>query len=166
MIKRDDVALAICIALLPPIWATLAPHIGVQTGAVSLICAALYVLCNNDYTTARPLTLGLLLGDCWAYLAVKIMDWSSLPGDIELFCTLAVMGGAAVLISAPLAKYVSCSAWLCGWAIGLTVLTPLKQPLVGSYALQVGVAMVVGIWYVGVLLNLIQRKLVTWNHKS
>ena len=34
--KWDNLTLAFCIALMPPIWAVLAPHIGVSTGAAVL----------------------------------------------------------------------------------------------------------------------------------
>ena len=40
MSKRAETwTLALCIALLPPIWAVAAPYVGVTTGAVALICA-------------------------------------------------------------------------------------------------------------------------------
>ena len=35
----DTWTLALCIALLPPLWAVAAPYLGVTTGAVALICA-------------------------------------------------------------------------------------------------------------------------------
>ena len=36
-LNRDNLTLALCIALFPPIWAVLAPHIGIQTAPVSSI---------------------------------------------------------------------------------------------------------------------------------
>ena len=33
-------------------------------------------------------------------------------------------GGLAVLLSGLAPKYIFCPAWLCGWSIGLTVLSP------------------------------------------
>lgn len=46
-LKQEVFILAFGIALFPPIWAVLAPHIGVTTGAVALICAGLYVTNGN-----------------------------------------------------------------------------------------------------------------------
>lgn len=40
--RRNMWSLALGVALLPPIWAVLAPHLGVTTGAVALICAGVY----------------------------------------------------------------------------------------------------------------------------
>ena len=36
--------LAFGIAFMPPVWAVLAPFIGVDTGAVALICAGLFAI--------------------------------------------------------------------------------------------------------------------------
>lgn len=158
MIKKDNIILAICIALFPPLWAVFAPHIGIQTGAVALICASLYVLSQNNLKSAFPLTIGLLLGDAWAYFAIWFMAKVDLQPDFELFITLAVLGALAVLISALAPKLISCPAWLCGWAIGLTILSPLGYGHIGLVGFQIAAAMVVGIWYVGVFIGLIQKK--------
>ena len=159
MIKRSDLTQAFLIASLPPIWATLAPHWSIQVGAVSLIVSALYVMSDNHLSSALPLTLGLLLGDVWAWLSIKLLSLTILPHDLELFLILAIQGGLAVILSVPIRMWLSCPALLCGWAIGLTVLTPLKTSLVNEYCFQIGIAMVIGIWYIGVLLNLLQVKL-------
>jgi hypothetical protein len=37
------------------------------------------------------------------------------------------------------------------------VLAPLEQGLQGSYAIQIAVAMTVGVWYVGAFLNTVQQ---------
>ncbi len=97
--KWDNLTLAFCIALLPPIWAVLAPHIGVSTGAVALICAGLYVANENRSSDALKISIGFLLGDFWAWAALHIMDLMKWNPDLELFVTLFVMGGLAVLIS-------------------------------------------------------------------
>ena len=39
--KKEVLALAVGIGLLPPIWAVLSGHIGVTCGAVALICAGI-----------------------------------------------------------------------------------------------------------------------------
>ncbi|HBF1431441.1 TPA: DUF1097 domain-containing protein, partial [Clostridioides difficile] len=45
--KKEILTLSMGIALLPPLWAVLAPYIGIKTGAVALICAGLYVTNGN-----------------------------------------------------------------------------------------------------------------------
>lgn len=149
--------LALCIALFPPIWAVLAPYIGVTTGSVALITAGLYVAHGNSVRLALPITVGFLLGDLWAVLAVHILSASPLPPNASLFLTLFVLGGLAVLLSAAQPRWIDTPAWLCGWAIGLTVLSPLPLETVPSLAVQVAVAMAVGVWYVGVFVGTVQQ---------
>jgi hypothetical protein len=97
---RNTLTLAFCIALLPPLWAVLAPHIGIQTGAVALICAGLYVTNGNKLTDGVKISAGFLLGDFWAWAAIHVMAHLPFGSDGNLFVTLFVMGGLAVLISA------------------------------------------------------------------
>jgi hypothetical protein len=158
-IDTDTKTLAFCIALLPPIWAVLAPHIGVSTGAVALICAGVYVAGGNSSSNAVKMSVGFLLGDLWAVAAIGIMDAMSLNPDLELFITLFVLGGLAVLISALCPKYIYCPSWLCGWAIGLTIMSPLGAGNLGSLPIQIGAAMLVGVWYVGALLDIVQKRM-------
>ena len=48
-LKRiNKLALAFAIAFMPPIWAVLSPYVGIQTGAVALIVAGLYVTNGNE----------------------------------------------------------------------------------------------------------------------
>lgn len=156
-LNRQNLTLAFCIALFPPIWAVLAPVLGVQTGAVALICAGVYGAAGNDRKLAVPMSLGFLAGDCWAVLALKLMALLPLPGSCPLFVTLFVMGGAAVILSSMLPKLFYTPAWLCGWAIGLTILTP--ETIGTTTPIQIGAAMLAGIWYVGVVVDWIHSKI-------
>ena len=124
-ITIEVLTLAFCIALFPPIWAVIAPHINVSTGAVALICAGLYVTNGNKRSDAVKISIGFLLGDFWAVFALKIMDIMNFNADMELFITLFILGGLAVLISACFPKWIFTPAWLCGWAVGLTILAPM-----------------------------------------
>lgn len=155
-LNRPVWTLALCIALFPPLWAVLAPYIGVQTGAVALICAGVYNA-SKEPKRAVKMSLGFLAGDAWAVLALLIMDRLSWNPDLELFLTLFVLGGVAVLIASLLPKVFYLPAWLSGWAIGLTVMAPMGFAAIGTYPLQVGVAMLVGVWYVGVFIDAVHR---------
>lgn len=155
--KKETVTLALCIALFPPLWAVAAPYIGIATGAVALICAGLYVTHGNK--DGVKISIGFLLGDVWAWLALRVMGALELNPNLELFCTLFVLGALAVLISAALEKWIFCPAWLCGWAIGLTVMTMVPGDEVNSYFVQIAAAMLVGVWYVGAFMNWAQQKL-------
>lgn len=163
-LNADIWTLALGIAFFPPLWAVAAPYLNVSTGAVALICAGLYVTNGNKREDAVKISVGFLLGDFWAVVALKMMDLLKLNENLELFGTLFVLGGLAVIISALIPKYIFCPAWLCGWAIGLTILTPGGWQNIGTVPVQIGAAMLVGIWYVGVFVDLVQKKMLKFLH--
>ena len=165
--KRKNMwTLALGVALLPPVWAALAPHLGVPTGAVALICAGVFAAGGNKYEDTLKICLGFLCGDIWAVAALFLMDRLPLPEDLETFLILFVMGGLAVLISTALERIVYLPAWLCGWAVGLTIMGPAGWGGLGSLPVQIGAAMLAGVIYVGVGVDLFQKKLLSrWNRK-
>lgn len=152
--------LAFGIALLPPIWAVLAPVIGVSTGAVALICAGLYVTNGNKREDAFKISAGFLLGDLWAVIAVAVMEKLTWNPNVELYLTLFVMGGLAVIIGESFGKYIFTPSWLCGWAIGLTIMGPMSLNEIGMLPIQIGVAMIAGVVYVGIGVDAFQKFLV------
>lgn len=158
--KLNILILAFGIAFLPPIWAVLSPYVGITTGAVALICAGLYVTNGNKVSDALKITLGFLCGDCWAVLAVFIMEKLTLNPNLELFGTLFVLGGLAVIIGENVPKYIFTPAWLCGWAIGLTIMGQLPLAELGTLPIQIGAAMIAGVVYVGIGVDAFQKKLI------
>ena len=58
--KKEILILSIGIALLPPLWAVLAPYIGISTGAVALICAGLYVTNGNKLKDGLKIMCGFM----------------------------------------------------------------------------------------------------------
>lgn len=164
--RRNTWTLAFGVALLPPIWAVLAPHIGVTTGAVALICAGVFAANGNKYEDALRISLGFLCGDLWAVAALFLMDKLPVSPDLETFLVLFVMGGLAVLISTALERVIYLPAWLSGWAIGLTIMAPVGWGGLDSLPVQIGAAMLAGVLYVGVGVDLFQKKLLKlWKSK-
>ena len=155
--RRNTLTLALGIALLPPIWAVLAPVIGITTGAVALICAAVYVANGNKIKDAVKIAIGFLLGDFWAVAAIFIMEKLPWNPSLELFCTLFVMGGLAVIIGETCCKFIYTPSWLCGWAIGLTIMGAMPVAELGSLPIQIGAAMLAGVFYVGVCVDAFQK---------
>ena len=158
----NKITLALGIALLPPIWAVLSPYAGITTGAVALICAGLYVTNGNKVSDALKITLGFLCGDIWAVLAIFIMEKLSFNPNAELYGTLFVLGGIAVLIGETIPKYIFTPAWLCGWAIGLTIMGPMSIGEIGTLPIQIGAAMIAGVVYVGIGVDAFQKKLISF----
>lgn len=155
--KINMLTLAFGIALLPPIWAVLAPVIGGSTGAVALICAGLYVTNGNKREDAFKISAGFLLGDLWAVIAVAVMEKLTWNPNVELYLTLFVMGGLAVIIGESFGKYIFTPSWLCGWAIGLTIMGPMSLNEIGMLPIQIGVAMIAGVVYVGIGVDAFQK---------
>ena len=107
------------------------------------------------------MALGIaLLPPIWAVLAIFIMEKLSLNPNLELFGTLFLLGGLAVLIGESIPKYIFTPAWLCGWAIGLTVMGTYSVEELGTLPIQIGVAMIVGVVYVGIGVDAFQKGLV------
>ena len=156
----NKLTLALGIALLPPIWAVLAPYAGITTGAVALICAGLYVTNGNKVSDALKITLGFLCGDIWAVIAIFLMEKMSFDPRVELYATLFVMGGIAVLIGETVPKFIFTPAWLCGWAIGLTIMGPMTIAEIGTLPIQIGAAMIAGVVYVGIGVDAFQKRLI------
>lgn len=147
--KKQVWTLALGIALLPPLWAVASGHLGVTTGAVALICAGVYVANGNKAADGLRISVGFLLGDFWAVTAMWCMAHLPFASDVNTFLTLFAMGGLAVLVSSMLPRWIYLPAWLCGWAIGLTILAPLGLSGIGTLPEQIGVSMLMGVWYVG-----------------
>lgn len=152
--------LAFTVALLPPIWAVASTYVGVTVGAVALICAGFFAVLNNDIKMALPVSIGFLCGDLWAVIAAKIMGASTLGPNITVYLTLFVLGGLAVIIGSVLDKFIFVPAWLCGWAIGLTIMGPMDSTALGTMPFQIAAAMLAGVWYVGVVGDLFQKLLI------
>ena len=85
------------------------------------------------------------------------MSWNP---DIELYLTLFVLGGLAVLIGENFSKYIFTPSWLCGWAIGLTIMGPMTINCLGTLPIQIGVAMIAGVVYVGIGVDAFQKLLI------
>ena len=65
-----------------------------------------------------------------------------------------------MLIGETLPGLVFTPALLCVWAIGLTIMAPLGTSAMGTLPLQIAAAMVAGVLYVGIGVDLFQKWLV------
>ena len=71
--------------------------------------------------------------------------------------TLFVLGFLVVLISQWLPKVFFMPSWLAGWAIAMLTFNLDTSTSLWSLGLQVGISMLVGVYYVGALMDKIQR---------
>ena len=157
MIKDARLALAISIGLLPPLWAVVSGHLGITCGAVALICAGIFVTAGNKVELGLPMSLGFLLSDLVAVVAVWMMENLPFPGDGNTFITLAVLGFCVVMLCTRLEKVFFLPAVLSGWAVGLTVMGPLGFANLGTMPLQVAIAVLAGVWYAGFAVDWFSR---------
>ena len=159
MKKKEIITLALLIAIMPPAWAVISPYLGNSVGPVALICAGIYATNGNKFKDAHKIALGYLAGDIWALIAFEIMAHTPLNPDLTLFLMLAVFGFILVIISDRFKDIVHMPSWLTGWAIGMLTMNLDKTTPVMSLTVQIAVAMLVGVYYVGALLDLVHRSL-------
>lgn len=157
MIRKETLTLALLIAIMPPAWAVLSPYIGISVGPVALICAGIYAANGNKFKDAHKIALGYLAGDIWALIAFEIMAHTLINPDLTLFLTLAVFGFILVIISSRFSNIIHMPSWLTGWAIGMLAMNLDTSTPVMSLTVQIAVAMLVGVYYVGALLDKVHR---------
>ena len=155
--KKDVLTLAILIALLPPAWAVASPYLGNSVGPIALICAGIYATNGNKFSDAHKIALGYLAGDIWALIVTYLMSITPFNADLTLFVLLAVFGFLVVIISARFEKIIHMPSWLAGWAIGMLTMNLDNITPLTSITVQIAVAMLVGVYYVGALIDYIQR---------
>lgn len=157
--KKEILTLGLLIAVLPPAWAVASPYLGNSLGPIALICAGIYATNGNKFEDAHKIALGYLAGDIWALIVAYLMSITPLNADLTLFLLLAVFGFILVMISSRFENIIHMPSWLAGWAIGmLTMNLDTTTPRL-SLAVQIGFAMLVGVYYVGALLDYIHRLL-------
>lgn len=142
---------ALFIGIIPPLWAVLSPGIGVETGAVALICAGIFTAEGNQIKNAFKICLGLLIGIPWGILVLWL---TALPGNhsVNQFLALGVLGAGCILICGLtiVGKYVDSTAWLSGWAIAILVLGHVPMTSWHGLPWQLALSMIVGVYLIGV----------------
>ena len=157
MSRKEILTLALLIAVLPPAWAVASPYLGNSVGPVALIAAGIYAANGNKWEDAHKIALGYLAGDIWALAATAVMARSPLDPDVTLFAVLAVLGFMAVVISQKLPSLFYMPSWLAGWAIGMLAMNLDKTTPLMSLTVQIGAAMLVGVYYIGALVDKLHR---------
>jgi hypothetical protein len=117
----------------------------------------LYAANGNRWEDAHKIALGYLAGDIWAFIATVIMARTPVNPDVTLFVVLAVLGFLAVVISQKLPKLFYMPSWLAGWAIGMLAMNLDKTTPPMSLVVQIGAAMLVGVYYIGALVDRLHR---------
>lgn len=154
---NNILTLACAIALLPPMWAVASSYFGMTTGPVALACAAVYVANGNRAQDGIKISMGFLCGDIWAYFALKVMNIMPLNQNVELFITLFILGALAVVLGNICRKVIYLPSWLGGWAIGLIIMGPVGIASLESLPFQIGISMIIGVWYIGVGVDKFQK---------
>ena len=157
MNKKEILTLALLVAVMPPLWAVFSPYFGISVGPIALICAGIYGTNGNNFKDAHKIALGYLAGDIWALIAFEIMAHTPINPDLTLFLTLAVFGFILVVISQRWPNIFHMPSWLTGWAIGMLTMNLDTQTPILSLTVQIGVAMLAGVYYVGALLDKVHK---------
>lgn len=163
MNKKEILTLAVLIAVMPPIWAVASPYLGNSVGPIALIAAGIYATNGNKFEDAHKIALGYLAGDIWALICNLIMAHTPFNADLTLFCVLAVLGFLVIIISNAMPQFFHMPSWLAGWAIGMLTMNLDKTTPIMNLTVQIAIAMLVGVYYVGALVDKIHR---IWNNKK
>ena len=155
--RKETITLALLIAILPPIWAVASPYLGNSVGPIALICAGIYGTNGNKFEDAHQIALGYLAGDIWALIVNLLMARTPYNADLTLFVLLAVFGFLIVIISSKFEGIVHMPSWLAGWAIGMLTMNLDTTTDRLALTVQIAIAMLVGVYYVGALLDKIHK---------
>jgi len=161
--RKEVITLALLVAVLPPAWAVISPYLGNSVGPIALISAGIYGANGNKFSDAHKIALGYLAGDIWALLVTLGMAATPFNADLSLFALLFIFGFLAVIIATRFDGIVYLPSWLAGWAIGMLTMNLDTMTNIYSLTVQIAVAMLVGVYYVGALLDKIHR---IWNNKD
>lgn len=154
---KEVITLALLVGILPPTWAVISPYIGVHVGPIALIAAGIYGANGNKSEDSFKIAAGYIAGDIWSLIATIVMKKSPINANITLWSTLFILGFIAVIISAKFPSLVYMPSFLAGWAIAmLSMNLDTTTPLI-RMTIEIGVAMVVGVYYVGSLIDKIHK---------
>lgn len=154
---KEVLTLALLVGILPPIWAIVSPYIGIHVGPISLIAAGIYGANGNKFEDSFKIVVGYIAGDIWSLVSVIIMDKTPINANITLWITLFVLGFMAVIISAKLPKHIYLPSFLSGWAIAMLAMNLDTTTSLIRMTVEIGVAMLVGVYYVGALIYKIHK---------
>lgn len=149
--RNGTIALAVCVAVIPALWAVLSPYAGIQAGPVALICAGIFF---SDAGKTKPVNvaLGFIMGLVWGILSVYLIVNLPFSKDLNVFITLAAMAGLAVIFATLTEKFTHMSAWLGGLAITVLLLVQMPATEWASMSISIGANMLAGVFIIGVLL--------------
>ena len=126
---KEVLTLALLVGILPPTWALISPYIGVHVGPIALIAAGIYGANGNKFEDSFKIAAGYIAGDIWSLIATVVMQKTPFSANITL----------------------------AGWAIAmLSMNLDSTTPLI-RMTIEIGVAMVVGVYYVGALIDKIHK---------
>lgn len=145
--------LALLVGILPPIWAVLSPYMGIHVGPIALIAAGIYGANGNKFEDALKISIGYLMGDIWSLVVILVMKNTIFNRDLTLFVILFFLGFFVVIISFAVPKYFYMPSWLAGWAIAMLTMNLNPDTNLGKQVIEIGISMLVGVYYVGVLID-------------
>ncbi|MBE6062914.1 MAG: DUF1097 domain-containing protein [Clostridium butyricum] len=157
---KNVLPVAIAIGILPPLWALISSHFGIEFGWVALACGGIYAAAGDDIKNSVGISLGFIMGTIWGYIANRCIQIEGINKNVLVFLVLCVMGFMAVIIAEVIFnKIIYLPAWLGSWAIALGIFGQTMEGNMLSNFIKLIIAMFAGVWYIGVFNNYFQRLL-------
>ena len=150
---REVLTLALLVAVLPPTWAVVSPYLGVHVGPIALITTGIYGANGNKLEDAAKISVGYIAGDIWSLIATVVMQKTPYNATLTLWTTLFILGFVAVVVSSNIPQYTYLPSWLAGWAIGMRTMNLDATTSLLRLFLEIAAAMLVGVYYVGALID-------------
>lgn len=154
---KEVLTLALLVGILPPTWAIISPYIGIRVRPIALIAAGIYGANGNKFKDSFKIAVGYIAGDIWSLIAMTVMRKTPINSIFTLWMTLFVLGFIAVIISAKFPKYIYLPSWLAGWAIAMLSMNLDTSTPIIRMTIEIAVAMLVGVYYVGALIDKIHK---------
>lgn len=155
--------LALSVSIFVPIWGTFHAYIGINNAWVAFVSAAVFFAAGHNIREVVKVSLSHILGMFWGLAVLYIIDASLLNINVILymFIVLAIFGFASVLITNIGISLVSHTPSLfAGWAVAFVVFDGMPISEWKGSCLDVGLALVIGVWFVGVGISQFQMLLI------
>lgn len=161
--KLEVIILALCVGLIPSLWASFHSLIAVNLFWPGLAAASIYVACGAQIKNAPKICVGQILGALWGIILLYAVNFSIANHynvAVVAFAASFILGVAAVLIThAGISILSHLPSLLCGWAISAGVLGEIPFTKWGMVPLDIILSLLCGVLLVGCVISLLHGNL-------
>jgi len=151
---RKIVLLALCVGIFVSLWGTTHQYMGIVLAWPAFISAAVFFAAGHQLKDSFKVAIGHIIGLLWGISFLCLLKFSPfgvVDPQILLFLVLASLGFLAVIIThVGIDLFSHIPSLFSGWAITVAVLGGKNIALCGMDIIQIGLSMIMGIFFIGV----------------